>query len=850
MTKISYKYHLIILIHLICISTTYTSSAQNSLNIIPTPQIEIMHNGNFAITNSTTLSIQNNKPNDRNQQTKFNIIAEIINNTIHNKYNLSLNISRNNKIKNNYIEISLIDSASFFNNQYPLINNEGYYLNISNDNISIKSISTKGLFYGAMSLIQIIENSNNQLLPTCNIIDWPSFKIRGISDDISRGQVSNLDNFKKTIQNLAKYKMNTYMLYIEDMMLFDSYPSIGQNRGALSKQEIAEIVKFANIYNIDVIPIFQTLGHYENILAQPEFYKYAEFPGAASINISDDSIYIFLDNMICEVAHAFPSEYIHIGADESFDVGLGKSKKLVEKSDLATVHDNHYNKIYDICKKYNKNVMIYSDIILENPKIIDLIPKDITIVDWHYSTQDYETSTSLFAKNNFNYIISPSVWNFYCIMPINFIALPNIKYLSIAGYQNKSIGMINSNWGDFGAETFKELNLFGYAWSAQCAWKINSADIDKFSDIFIQNTYQPIDINTANNIKDIYIMLSSPPNQIVWHDFWRHPLSKKLSSWPDNSKIQQKILWLEWTINTINNKINDAEKNIKQNNDYLNILKFIIHATNFYKYKLQTSLLINDLINNKISNKDSILYIIDENINLIQHLKIEFNNIWLKYYKPDNLNLINLKFDRLTQYFKEIQLGILNNSLKQPEIESKWIYLKKPDNQNFFDSASFSKIFYIDNTPDSAFLQLIADTYAKLYINDSLIDSVFARKMLSLIIEHKRIRIIDIKPFLKQGENKITVVTQNFEKKGAAGCNIYSEIYYSSNNKQVISKIISDNSWDATTTINPKNHPKHKKHQTIQQNQNIFKNKATEKQYPHTVIAPNFKTKRTSWIER
>jgi len=829
----------------------YTSFAQNSLNIIPIPQIEIIHNGNFSITNSTTLSIKNNNPNDRNLQTKINIISELINKAIIKKYNFSLNISRNKKIDNNFIEISLIDSSSFFNNKYPLINDEGYYLSITNNNISIHSISTKGLFYGAMTLIQIIENSNNQLIPTCDIVDWPSFKIRGISDDISRGQVSNIDNFKKTIQTLAKYKMNTYMLYIEDMIMFDSYPSIGQNRGALSKQEISEIVKFANLYYIDVIPIFQTLGHYENILAQPDFYKYAEFPGAASLNISDDSIYIILDNMIREVANAFPSEHIHIGADESFDVGLGKSKKLVEKSDLATVHANHYNKVYDICKKYNKKVMIYSDIILENPKIIDLIPKDITIIDWHYSIKDYETSTSLFANNKFNYIVSPSVWNFYCIMPVNFIALANIKYLSIAGYQNKAIGIINSNWGDFGAETFKELNLLGYAWSAQCAWNINNTDIDKFSDIFIQNTYQPLDINTANIIKDIYIMLSTPPNQIVWHDFWRHPLSKKLSSWPDNSKIQQKILWLEWTINTINNKINYAEKHIKQNNDNFDILKFIIHATSFYKYKLQTSLMISDFMNNKIYNKDSILYVIDENINLIEQLKNEYNKIWLKYYKPENLYLINLKFERLSQYFKEIQLDILNNSLKQPDIESKWIYLKKPDNQNFFDSASFSKTFFIDNIPDSAFLQLIADTYAKLYINDSLIDSVFARKMLSLIVEHKRIHIIDIKPFLKQGENKITVIAQNFDKKGAAGCNIYAEMFFSSNNKQIISKIISDNSWDATSILNPKDYHKHKKHATPKQTtDNIFKNKATEKQYPHTVIAPNFKTKRTSWIER
>ena len=74
---------------------------------------------------------------------------------------------------------------------------EGYILNIEKENIIIQAASLNGLFYGFQSLRQIIlgaskfksENFEGFILPQLNIVDWPCMKIRGIADDISRGQV-------------------------------------------------------------------------------------------------------------------------------------------------------------------------------------------------------------------------------------------------------------------------------------------------------------------------------------------------------------------------------------------------------------------------------------------------------------------------------------------------------------------------------------------------------------------------------------------------------------------------------------------------------------------------------------
>ncbi len=41
---------------------------------------------------------------------------------------------------------------------------------------------------------------------------------------------------------------------------------------------------------------------------------------------------------------------------------------------------------------------MYGDIILRHPEIMDLIPKDIIIVDWHYRPSDHYPSIQQFKK--------------------------------------------------------------------------------------------------------------------------------------------------------------------------------------------------------------------------------------------------------------------------------------------------------------------------------------------------------------------------------------------------------------------------------------------------------------------
>lgn len=781
----------------------------NSNQIIPNPKKILFENDSF-LTISKDLKFTFNGFNETELKSAVNEINQSLD---------LINITKESK--QSEIIFSKVDEVISEKGLLDFQKEQAYRLTIQEDKILVEAQNPQAAFWGAMSLCQLIEKSENGMIKTAEIVDCPDLKVRGISDDISRGQVSTLENFKRIIRFIARYKMNTYMPYLEDMLEFDSFPSIGENRGKLTKEEVKELVAYADEYHVEVIPIFQTLGHYENILAKEEFLKYAEFPGAASLCVSCDETYEFLETMLKEVFEMFPSKYFHMGADESWDVGLGKSKHLVEKSNIAKVHADHYQKVYDICKKYGKEVLMYGDIILNHPEILDYLPKDITIVDWHYSINDFYESTKTFSEAGHNYFVSPSVWNFLTTFPANINAIPNIKYIIKSGLQYNAGGMINSNWGDYGAETIKELILFGYAYSAAVAWSYDETDASEFSNSFFTDFFGI----PNSNFSEVYETLAHPFNQMMWHEVWRHPLLpfRQPVWWEPKVNNAAQVSWMEYSLPKVDNTIEQLKRKVKKNEDHLEIVELILELNRTYKYKVETQFLLHDKLKGVSVNSDELISMIDKNIENFVNLKKNFENIWLKYYKEANLWMIKDKIDRLVQYFEEIKTAVRNDNLEIPLAKSEWIYCKVNDS-TFAEKAEFIKKVNLDKV-DEAVIQLIGDTYSKLYINGKYVDEVYVRRSLSLYTEYDRIKTLDVKEFLTTGENEIKIISEIFADDGKAGFNLVGRI-----NGEMI---YSDETWKAKPF----------------DSQMEYTN-AVKQNYRYELIQPNFDAKRTSWIER
>jgi hexosaminidase len=215
----------LILIFIIFINLSNHSvmaKGKKEIKIIPTPQIEKVRDGNFSMIGKMNLFIPEN--------VQLNSAVFELHNAIDEYPRLSFTEIDN--VENAKIVFEL-DPKLDFSEYTTKFLDEAYVLDIGKELITIKARSSKGLFYGAMSLVQLIENSNNNLIKSRRIIDWPDMGIRGISDDISRGQVSTMDNFKRIIRFISKYKMNTYMPYLEDMLKFEKVSFNWQKQGSI-----------------------------------------------------------------------------------------------------------------------------------------------------------------------------------------------------------------------------------------------------------------------------------------------------------------------------------------------------------------------------------------------------------------------------------------------------------------------------------------------------------------------------------------------------------------------------------------------------------------------------------------
>jgi len=676
---------------------------------------------------------------------------------------------------------------------------EAYVLTITPQTIHILSMSDKGLFYGMMSMVQLIKASDNGRIPALTIIDYPDMAWRGISDDFSRGQVSTMRNFEEILRFLGEYKQNIYMPYMEDLIQLERYPRIGKDRGALSREDIAEMQSMAEKYFVRVIPIFQTLGHYENILSHPDFIHYAEFPGAASLNTIDAETDTFLYNMLDEVIPQFKSEYFHIGCDESRDVGFGATRDVVKRKGTARVHADHYNKVYEKVTSYGKKVMMYGDIILRHPEILNMIPKDIIIVDWHYRPAEHYPSIKTFKQAGFPFLVSPGLHNWRQSIPKFTSSWLNISTINYEGYLNGALGSINSSWGDYGGLNFRELNYMGYAFGAESSWNPDGMDGRTIRRRFLKQYFGTDDINlealflVSNEISkntDLKYIFGNPflpannrrtrtfsSTQLLQNGEMSLKLIDRLREQDVRNKDKLDLFEIGARIGIVTGR----KTALKQQLDF--------YVENAYDHRIT-----DELRHNFIDECDWL-------VNELADIERDYRTCWLRTNRPDNLDRLMDVFRQQAAYIESAKQSIAEGEMViDQQIPSKWIMAKAYKKNKVAAPAYLRKQFEIRDTSkiESAYLQVIAQNAAEVYINGQKLGLVASAKSGSLLAVKRQVRYWKVSDLLRKGVNTIAVKAQAYKAGQPSAANIYFE--YNSDGCKTI--IASDQSWETATFVN------------------------------------------------
>lgn len=379
----------------------------------------------------------------------------------------------------------LFQKLGFFKEE---LGDEGYELHIDNNLVVLAANTPRGLFYGKQSLIQLIRGAKNNKLQGLHIIDKPAVKFRGVMDDISRGPVPTLEYMKYQIRRLAELKINILTYYTEHIVRTEKHPEFAPPGGALSIAEWKELSEYAKKYYIELIPNFQSLGHAEKVLLCPKFQNIAE--SNTMYALTNPETLEFMRDIYTEMSPAFESKFFHVNCDETFDIGRGLSAAKVKEFGIGRVYADYMNQLSAILKDNGKCMMMWGDIALQHPEILDILAKETMMMTWEYGDYDsYSKWIDPFVEKGFDFIVCPGVLNSSRISPNYKMAIPNLQKFIKQGIEKGAMGVLNTVWDEGSLQTF-DRDWYGVAYGAEHSWNPNEKELSDFDSRLSKAIYQ------------------------------------------------------------------------------------------------------------------------------------------------------------------------------------------------------------------------------------------------------------------------------------------------------------------------------------------------------------------------
>ena len=536
------------------------------------------------------------------------------------------------------------------------------------ETVDVLGETSAGIFYGAQTLKQLIESTAaGPAIWSATIRDWPSMKYRGEDDDLSRGPFPTLAFQEHQLEVFAAHKINLYSPYFESNLEYADDPLAAPPGGALTPAEAKQLVAFAAPLHIMIVPEQEAFGHVHHVLEFEKYAGVAETPHGNVIAPGQPASLPLIKSWFTQIAADFPSPFLHIGADETGDLGLGRSQSEVQKRGLGPVYADFLNSIHTTLAPLHRRLLFWGDIGDSDPSAIPGIPKDMIAVPWIYWHEDsYDHDILPFKKQGLETWVAPGDANWSQVYPIEKTALDNISGFVAAGQRLGSTGELMTVWNDDGEGLYNQ-DWFGTLFGAAAAWQSGKADAASYGASFGKIFYGD---NTGRiNQAQAEIMAAEDLIDVGDDAFWLDPWSPAGVAKADKlrANIPAARLHAEQAIDLIETALN-AEPSLREK-DALRAMELGARRIDFIGLKFQLADEMRQAYaeayaqqhdRSKNSATASLLYSISSNNGRCQDLRDGFSLLknlyresWLAENRPYWIDNVLVRYDLQTQLWQK-----------------------------------------------------------------------------------------------------------------------------------------------------------------------------------------------------
>jgi len=230
---------------------------------------------------------------------------------------------------------------------------------------------------------------------------------------------------------LPKEGVNVLVLEINFRYQFVSHPEL-RDEGALSRDQVQELVRACRDAGVQLVPLFNCLGHQSwKSKTAPLLAKYPEFDETPGLYPKNEGIYCrsycprhpkihdVIFSLFGELIDAFEAKTFHAGMDEVFLLGEDACPRC-RGAAKAELFAEEVNTLQRYLAERKLELWIWGDRLIDGrvagvgewegstnqtARALDLIARDVVICDWHYESAP--PTAAHFAVNGFNVISCP-----------------------------------------------------------------------------------------------------------------------------------------------------------------------------------------------------------------------------------------------------------------------------------------------------------------------------------------------------------------------------------------------------------------------------------------------------------